>query len=143
MVAINIGIGLMGFGLFFLLFGVLLYFDSVLLAFGNMLFLTGLTSIIGFRRTSYFFFQRHKLKGSFFFMGGVSLVLCRWPVIGMLVESYGFILLFRICVADICVAPSSGCIRALPRDNHITTWIKPKPIVRRVSSQLDLRLITR
>lgn len=31
----EIGIGLVGFGLFFLLFGVLLYFDSVLLAFGN------------------------------------------------------------------------------------------------------------
>ncbi|XP_054641953.1 vesicle transport protein GOT1A [Dunckerocampus dactyliophorus] len=95
MVAINIGIGLVGFGLFFLLFGVLLYFDSVLLAFGNMLFLTGLTFIIGFRRTAYFFFQRQKLKGSFFFLGGVSLVLCRWPIVGMLVESYGFILLFR------------------------------------------------
>lgn len=31
-----IGVGLTGFGLFFLLFGVLLYFDSVLLAFGNV-----------------------------------------------------------------------------------------------------------
>lgn len=34
----EIGVGLMGFGLFFLLFGVLLYFDSVLLAFGNVSF---------------------------------------------------------------------------------------------------------
>ncbi|KAF5891458.1 pleckstrin homology domain-containing family A member 6 isoform X8, partial [Clarias magur] len=31
----EIGVGLSGFGIFFLLFGVLLYFDSVLLAFGN------------------------------------------------------------------------------------------------------------
>ncbi|XP_024916265.1 vesicle transport protein GOT1A isoform X1 [Cynoglossus semilaevis] len=91
----KIGVGLMGFGLFFLLFGVLLYFDSVLLAFGNILFLSGLTFIIGLRRTAHFFFQRHKFRGSFFFLGGVSLVLCRWPIIGMLVESYGFVLLFR------------------------------------------------
>ncbi|XP_040926932.1 vesicle transport protein GOT1A isoform X3 [Betta splendens] len=91
----KIGIGVMGFGLFFLLFGVLLYFDSVLLAFGNILFLSGLTFIIGFRRTAKFFFQKHKFRGSFFFLGGVSLVLCRWSIIGMLVESYGFILLFR------------------------------------------------
>ncbi|XP_055364759.1 vesicle transport protein GOT1A isoform X1 [Betta splendens] len=90
----KIGIGVMGFGLFFLLFGVLLYFDSVLLAFGNILFLSGLTFIIGFRRTAKFFFQKHKFRGSFFFLGGVSLVLCRWSIIGMLVESYGFILLF-------------------------------------------------
>lgn len=91
----KIGIGLMGFALFFMLFGVLLYFDSVLLAFGNILFLTGLTFIIGFKRTAYFFFQRQKFRGSLFFLGGVSLVLCRWPFIGMLVESYGFVLLFR------------------------------------------------
>ncbi|XP_038553567.1 vesicle transport protein GOT1A isoform X2 [Micropterus salmoides] len=89
------GTGLVGFGLFFLLIGVLLYFDSVLLAFGNILFLLGLTFIIGFRRTAQFFFQRNKFRGSFFFLGGVSLVLCRWPIIGMLVESYGFVLLFR------------------------------------------------
>ncbi|XP_033939707.1 vesicle transport protein GOT1A [Pseudochaenichthys georgianus] len=91
----KIGIGVMGFGLFFLLFGVLLYFDSVLLAFGNILFLTGLALIIGFRRTAHFFFQRQKFRGSLFFLGGVTLVLCRWAVIGMLVESYGFVLLFR------------------------------------------------
>ncbi|KAM9798914.1 vesicle transport protein GOT1A isoform 2-T2 [Syngnathus typhle] len=86
----KVGIGLVGFALFFLLFGVLLYFDSVLLAFGNILFLTGLTFIIGFKRTFHFFFQRHKFRGSFFFLGGVSLVLCRWPIIGMLVEGSFF-----------------------------------------------------
>ncbi|XP_024916267.1 vesicle transport protein GOT1A isoform X3 [Cynoglossus semilaevis] len=61
----------------------------------QILFLSGLTFIIGLRRTAHFFFQRHKFRGSFFFLGGVSLVLCRWPIIGMLVESYGFVLLFR------------------------------------------------
>uniref|UniRef100_UPI0037E9B7D7 vesicle transport protein GOT1A n=1 Tax=Semicossyphus pulcher TaxID=241346 RepID=UPI0037E9B7D7 len=91
----KIGLGLMGFGVFFLIFGVLLYFDSVLLAFGNILFLSGLMLIVGVRRTSTFFFQRHKLRGSFFFLGGVSLVLCRWPITGLLAESYGFMLLFR------------------------------------------------
>uniref|UniRef100_A0A3B5A3M5 Golgi transport 1A n=1 Tax=Stegastes partitus TaxID=144197 RepID=A0A3B5A3M5_9TELE len=91
----EIAIGLMGFGLFFLLFGVLLYFDSVLLAIGNIMFLAGFTSMIGFRRTAHFLFQRQKFRATFFFLGGVSLVLCRWPIIGMLVESYGFVLLFR------------------------------------------------
>ncbi|XP_012678064.1 vesicle transport protein GOT1A [Clupea harengus] len=91
----KIGVGLTGFGMFFLLFGVLLYFDSVLLAFGNVLFLAGLAFIIGLRRTAHFFFQRHKLKASTFFLGGVVLVLMRWPIIGMAVESYGFVLLFK------------------------------------------------
>ncbi|XP_030632646.1 vesicle transport protein GOT1A [Chanos chanos] len=91
----KIGVGLTGFGMFFLLFGVLLYFDSILLAFGNILFLTGLAFIIGLRRTAQFFFQRQKLRGSTFFLGGVALVLLRWPVIGMAVESYGFVVLFK------------------------------------------------
>ncbi|XP_056294626.1 vesicle transport protein GOT1A isoform X2 [Pseudoliparis swirei] len=91
----KVGVGLVGFGLFFLLFGVLLYFDSVLLAFGNVLFLAGLTFIIGPWRTASFFFQRQKFRGSLFFLGGVALVLSRWPVTGMLAEAYGFVLLFR------------------------------------------------
>nr|XP_006628519.2 PREDICTED: vesicle transport protein GOT1A [Lepisosteus oculatus] len=91
----KLGVGLTAFGLFFLMFGVLLYFDSVLLAFGNILFLAGLAVIIGLRRTFQFFFQRHKLRGSAFFLGGVALVLLRWPVVGMVMETYGFVLLFR------------------------------------------------
>ncbi|XP_066528196.1 vesicle transport protein GOT1A isoform X1 [Hoplias malabaricus] len=91
----KIGVGLSGFGVFFILFGVLLYFDSVLLAFGNILFLTGLAFIIGLRRTAHFFFQRQKLRASSFFLGGVALVVLRWPRLGMLVESYGFVLLFK------------------------------------------------
>ncbi|KFP32095.1 Vesicle transport protein GOT1A, partial [Colius striatus] len=90
-----IGVGLVGFGLFFVLFGILLYFDSVLLAFGNILFLFGLIFIIGFRRTFTFFFQRTKMKGTSFFFGGVIIVLLRWPLLGMLLEAYGFINLFR------------------------------------------------
>ncbi|NXL89871.1 GOT1A protein, partial [Alectura lathami] len=90
-----IGVGLVGFGIFFILFGMLLYFDSVLLAFGNLLFLSGLVFIIGFRRTFTFFFQKQKMKGSSFFLGGVVIVLMRWPLLGMLLEAYGFVTLFR------------------------------------------------
>ncbi|XP_059934383.1 vesicle transport protein GOT1A [Mesoplodon densirostris] len=91
----KIGVGTTGFGIFFILFGMLLYFDSVLLAFGNLLFLTGLSLIIGLRKTFSFFFQRHKLKGTSFFLGGVVIVLLRWPLLGMLLETYGFFNLFK------------------------------------------------
>ncbi|NXA97527.1 GOT1A protein, partial [Melanocharis versteri] len=90
-----IGVGLVSFGLFFLLFGVLLYFDSVLLAFGNLLFLSGLVLVIGFWRTFTTFFQCSNLRGTSFFFGGLIMVLMRWPVLGMLLEAYGFISLFR------------------------------------------------
>ncbi|KAF6074551.1 golgi transport 1A [Phyllostomus discolor] len=91
----KIGVGITGFGIFFILLGVLLYFDSVLLAFGNLLFLTGLSLIIGLRRTFSFFFQMHKLKGTSFFLGGVVIVLLRWPLLGMVLETYGFLNLFK------------------------------------------------
>uniref|UniRef100_A0A672SQX4 Uncharacterized protein n=1 Tax=Sinocyclocheilus grahami TaxID=75366 RepID=A0A672SQX4_SINGR len=34
-------------------------------------------------------------RSSAFFLGGVALVLLRWLLIGMLVETYGFVLLFK------------------------------------------------
>ncbi len=52
--------------------------------------------IIGFERTFRFFFQRYKLKGTALFFGGISLVLIGWPVIGMIIEFYGFFLLFGL-----------------------------------------------
>lgn len=61
----------------------------------QLLFLTGLSLVIGLRRTFFFFFQRHKLKGTSFFLGGVIVVLLRWPLLGMLLETYGFFNLFK------------------------------------------------
>ncbi|XP_004343424.1 hypothetical protein CAOG_07550 [Capsaspora owczarzaki ATCC 30864] len=60
-VARKIGIGLTGFGIFFLLLGILMLFDTGLLAMGN----------------------RHKAKGTTCFLGGIFVVLCGWPVIGI------------------------------------------------------------
>ena len=51
--------------------------------------------MIGLERTFRFFFQKHKLKGSSCFLGGVLVVLFGWPLIGMIIEIYGFVLLFR------------------------------------------------
>ncbi|XP_070568412.1 vesicle transport protein GOT1B-like [Ptychodera flava] len=91
----KIGVGLSGFGVFFLFLGILFFFDKGLLAIGNILFLSGLGFIIGLERTFRFFFQKHKLKGSSFFFGGILIVLIGWPLVGMIIELYGFFLLFR------------------------------------------------
>jgi len=90
----KIGIGLAGFGVLFLFMGVVLLFDKGLLAIGNILFLAGLAFLIGFDRTFRFFFQAHKWRGTAFFLGGIFVVLMGWPMIGMIVEGYGFFLLF-------------------------------------------------
>lgn len=90
----KIGVGLAGFGLTFLFLGVLLLFDKGLLAIGNILFICGLACVIGLERTFRFFFQKHKVKASIAFFGGIIVVLLGWPIIGMIAETYGFVLLF-------------------------------------------------
>ncbi|XP_050424093.1 vesicle transport protein GOT1B [Adelges cooleyi] len=90
----KIGVGLAGFGISFLFLGMLLLFDKGLLAIGNILFIVGLSCVIGVTRTLKFFFQRHKIKASLSFLGGIFVVLFGWPIVGMLLEIYGFILLF-------------------------------------------------
>ncbi|KAL0279995.1 UNVERIFIED_CONTAM: hypothetical protein PYX00_001426 [Menopon gallinae] len=90
----KIGVGLAGFGIAFLFLGCLLLFDKGLLALGNILFIVGLACVIGLERTFRFFFQRHKAKASTAFFGGIFVVLLGYPFIGMVLEMYGFILLF-------------------------------------------------
>ncbi|XP_036005163.1 vesicle transport protein GOT1B-like isoform X2 [Fundulus heteroclitus] len=114
----KIGIGLTGFGVFFLFFGMILFFDKALLAIGNILFVAGLAFVIGLERTFRFFFQKHKLKATSFFLGGVFVVLIGWPIIGVVLEVYGFFLLFRgffpVIVGFIRRIPVLGSILNLP-----------------------------
>merc|ERR1712166_1042418 len=90
----TIGFGLTGFGLFFMFLGVMMLFDRALLAMGNVLFLAGTITIIGAERTYAFFFQRARLRGTACFFIGIAIVLYGHPVIGMLIEMFGFVNLF-------------------------------------------------
>ena len=47
----KIDLGLTGFGVFFMFLGCLFFFDRGFLAMGNLLFLSGVTMIIGPRST--------------------------------------------------------------------------------------------
>ena len=70
---------------------VLTLFDKGLLAIGNISFLSGLAFVIGLERTFRVFFQWHKAKGSIAFFGGIIVVLLGYPLIRMLVGTYGFV----------------------------------------------------
>ncbi|KAB5540511.1 Got1/Sft2-like family-domain-containing protein [Coniochaeta sp. 2T2.1] len=90
----KIGVAFCSGGGFFLIGGVLLFFDRAMLAMGNTLFLIGLTVIIGPAKTMLFFARKNKAKGTAAFFGGLTLILLRWPLIGFLVELYGIFVLF-------------------------------------------------
>lgn len=81
-------------GGFFLLGGVLLFFDRAMLAMGNILFLLGITLLLGPQRTFLFFARRQKWRGSLAFFLGLVLILIRWPLVGFVVELYGIFVLF-------------------------------------------------
>ncbi|EIW82759.1 Got1-domain-containing protein [Coniophora puteana RWD-64-598 SS2] len=90
----KIGVALTTFGVLFMFLGVMLFFDAALLALGNMLFVSGLTLIIGPQKTFYFFARKQKMRGTICFIGGILLVFLKYPFIGMIVETFGFLNLF-------------------------------------------------
>ena len=75
------------------------------------MFLCGVTLTIGLQNTFQFFFQVHKIKvvviaftnsitmmmmqGTTLFYFGLLVVLFGWPLIGMIIEAFGFFYLFR------------------------------------------------
>ncbi|XP_062210301.1 vesicle transport protein GOT1-like isoform X1 [Phragmites australis] len=90
----KIGLGLTGFGIFFSFLGIIFVFDKGLIAMGNILFLSGLGLTIGLKSTMQFFTKPKNYKGTISFGAGFFLVLIGWPFFGMLLEAYGFIVLF-------------------------------------------------
>lgn len=56
----------------------------------------GLTCLIGIHRTVLFFSRKEKIAGTAFFFVGILLVILRWPLIGMLLESIGISNLFGL-----------------------------------------------
>ncbi|KIN07760.1 hypothetical protein OIDMADRAFT_151584 [Oidiodendron maius Zn] len=90
----KIGVAFCSGGGFFLIGGVLLFFDRAMLAMGNILFLIGLTIIIGPQKTLLFFARPQKFKGTAAFFLGLFLILMRWAFVGFLVELYGIFILF-------------------------------------------------
>ncbi|OQV17826.1 putative Vesicle transport protein GOT1B [Hypsibius exemplaris] len=121
----KIGIGLAGFGITFLFLGILLFFDKGLLAIGNILFIVGLTFVIGLDRTFKFFFQLQKLRGTVAFLGGILIVLVGWPFVGMLIEGYGFVSLFSgffpVALSFIRRLPVIGTFLNLPGISRVVS----------------------
>ncbi|UNI21840.1 Golgi Transport, variant 2 [Purpureocillium takamizusanense] len=75
----------------------------------QILFLIGLTIIIGPQKTLLFFARKQKARGTAAFFVGLALILLRWTFIGFLVEAYGIVVLFGDFLGTI-----AGFARGLP-----------------------------
>mmetsp|Transcript_21652 Transcript_21652/g.31513 ORF Transcript_21652/g.31513 Transcript_21652/m.31513 type:complete len:141 (+) Transcript_21652:188-610(+) len=90
----KIGVGLLCLGLGFISIGMIMLFDSAMIAIGNTLFLCGLYFSIGLKRTISLFTRPDRIRGTICFFLGIALVLFRYPVVGMILESFGILNLF-------------------------------------------------
>lgn len=90
----KIGLGLTGFGIIFTFLGIIFFFEKGLLAIGNILFISGVSLTIGLKSTIQFFTKKSNFKGTVSFGIGFFILLMGWPILGMILEGYGFILLF-------------------------------------------------
>ncbi|WJX80546.1 hypothetical protein P8452_63532 [Trifolium repens] len=90
----KIGIGLIGFGIFFTFLGIVLFFDRGLLALGNIFWLAGVAILLGWRSTWSLFTSRANYKGTAAFLLGLFFIFVRWPIVGIILEIYGFVFLF-------------------------------------------------
>jgi ABC-type Co2+ transport system permease subunit len=90
----SIGVMLSALGMLFSFSGIILFLDKGLMALGNIMFLAGITMTIGARATIKFFARpRHRI-GSVCFLGGSSLIIFSWTLIGLAIQAYGFWRLF-------------------------------------------------
>ncbi|OAF68428.1 Golgi transport protein 1 [Intoshia linei] len=123
----KIGIGLSSIGSLLLFLGIIMFFDRGLLAIGNILFIAGITCVIGIQRTLKFFFQMRKIKATTSFFSGILILLLGWPLIGMIVECYGFVMLFSgflpIGISFLRRIPILSFVFHLPGINKVTRKI--------------------
>ncbi|XP_073303688.1 vesicle transport protein GOT1-like [Primulina huaijiensis] len=117
----KIGIGLTCFGVFFSFLGIIFFFDKGLLAIGNVLFISGVALTIGLKSSAQFFMKRSNFKGTVSFGAGFVLVIIGWAVLGMILEAYGFVVLFSGFWPTLAVF-----LQKIP----IIGWIFQQPLVR-------------
>lgn len=83
--------------------------------------------MIGVEKSTRFFVQPERLKGSCCFFGGILVVLLGWPIIGMAIEIYGFITVFGgffpMAINVLRCLPVIGNILALPGISNVCDTI--------------------
>ncbi|KAI7997270.1 Vesicle transport protein GOT1 [Camellia lanceoleosa] len=93
--ATEMGLGLIAFGILFSFLGTILFFDKGLLVMGNILFSSRVTLTVRPKSLMQFFMKCSNFKvGTNSFGVGFFLVVIGWAVLGIILETYGFIVFF-------------------------------------------------
>lgn len=90
----KIGLSILGIGAVLTALGVSLFFNKMLMRLGNLFFVAGVPITIGPGRTAGYFFQPKKARATICLSSGIILVFFGWPIIGIVLETFGFLNLF-------------------------------------------------
>jgi len=90
----KIGLPLLGIGAVLTLVGASLFFNKMLMRLGNVFFVAGVPMTIGPGRTAGYFFQPKKARATACLTLGIILVFIGWPILGIILEVFGFLNLF-------------------------------------------------
>ncbi|KAK9683128.1 hypothetical protein RND81_10G118800 [Saponaria officinalis] len=99
---------------------------------GNILFLSGLALTIGLKSTLQFFMKSQNYKGTISFGVGFFFVLIGWLILGMILESYGFLVLFSGFWPTLAVF-----VQRIP----VLGWILQQPFFKSKSLDVDCCLL--
>lgn len=95
----------------------------------QLLFLAGVSMTIGPYPTVRFFLRPRNLRGSVFFFGGLVVVIFGWVIVGLLLEGYGFVLLFRGFLPTVLMflkrVPYVGRVLDMPGVKSVINRIAP------------------
>ncbi|XP_022660102.1 vesicle transport protein GOT1B-like [Varroa destructor] len=89
------GLGFLTFGVVFLFLSVMLFFDGGLMALANIFLLLGLTLVVGIQRSVAYFLERSRAKATGALLLGMAVVLYGFPMIGIVFEIYGLVIILR------------------------------------------------
>lgn len=90
----RIGIPLLGLGVVFTMMGISLFFNKALMRLGNLMFIAGVPTTIGPKRTAAYFCQPQKTRATACLFAGIFLVFVGWPIAGIALEIFGILNLF-------------------------------------------------
>jgi hypothetical protein len=92
---------------------------------------------IGVSRTIRFFTRKDRLRGIIAFFGGIFLVMCRWGMVGMILQLYGIVYLFGqffpIAAQSLQNAPVIGSIFRSPAVDRFFNSFEKSGLPTRIS----------
>nr|GLL31754.1 vesicle transport protein GOT1-like [Ipomoea trifida] len=99
----------------------------------QILFFSGVALTIGLKSSMQFFTKRTNFKGTMSFGAGFFLVVIGWPILGMILEAYGFIILFSGFWPTLAVF-----LQKIP----ILGWLLQHPFVRSILFESNTSIVS-